>query len=171
MPWNVLPLYSVFERLTAAKMNLIRENLNILKAPVSVQNTVALGANITTTSTTPVVTSAPSYVVNITPSILTGTCNLDVWLRFNLRCSLNATAQTVRLRLDLNGGGGSTPHMTLNGDNTVIHPVTIFHRFTGVGPGLNQINLAWWTTGGTATIFSNTADANYCIGLMMVRES
>lgn len=170
MPWNFLPAYAAFERLTAGKMNLIRENLNILKAPVTDQKTIALGANITTTSTTPVGTYFPDYNVTLTPSILTGTCNLDVFARFNLRCSADGTARTVKFTYYLDGAPLGAL-LTVSGNNTVIFPIHLFHRFTGVTPGVRQVQLVWWTSGGAATIFSNTADANYCIGLMMARES
>lgn len=162
------------DRLTAANLNLwLRDNLNHLKRPQQVVNTVSKGSNITTTSASYALTDG-LFVAVITPSIISGVCDLDVTVSFALQCSTTATKQLVSFRLDLNGSpttAGAAPNFVVEGNNTVVFPVCVRFRIPNVAPGANTLNLAWKTNGGTATIYANTADTRYMEGQFAVVEA
>lgn len=160
---------------TASQFNThIRDNFDALKNLPNVTRRLSKSPNITTASLSPVIVDATLFSVVIFPSILTGTCIVDVWADFNLRCSANATAQVVKFRLDLNGVPltvGGVSNFTIEGNNTVVFPVSFYYRVGGLGPTSQTFNLLWWTTGGTATIFTDPADARHAEGQFGAKES
>lgn len=172
MPSFINKTWSPSEAPTAAQFNThIRDNFTVLKDLPYAQNTITKGSNITTTSLTATLVDA-LFIVNITPSITSGLCTIDIYTNFNLRCSSTATFQVVKFRIDMTGFPiVAVPNITVRGNSDIIHNISFYYRRTGVAPGLSTINLAWWTTGGTATIFSNPADANHAEGQFGAKES
>lgn len=160
---------------TATQFNThIRDNFTALKDLPNITRRLSKTPNITTSSLTPVVVDSPLFVAQIFPSILTGTCTIDIWANFNLRCSNNATAQVVKFRIDVNGTPitlGGVANFAAEGNNTVVFPVSFYYRVGGLGATSHTINLAWWTTGGTATIFTDPADARHAEGQFGAKES
>lgn len=157
--------YVAGDRLTTANMNLwVRDNFDALKRPQCTVNLVSKGANITTASTVAVVTDPVYFVVNLTPAISSGLCDIDVWMSFALRPSSGA-AQIVYFRLDVNGAPSTVagkPNMVVEGSSSIVFPVSYRFRLLDQPPGAKSINLAWWTSGGlTATIYANSADVRF----------
>lgn len=174
MAWTVLNPFVAYQRLTAAVMEQVRVNQNHLKNLPYQVNAITKGSNITTSSTTWVVTDSPLFVVNVTPTITTGTCSIDVWGTFPLRCSGDATVRRTYFRLDMNGTPvtvSAGPMMSFEGNSSQVYQATFFWRVVNCTPGLKTFNLAWQVSGGTATIFSNTADARYAEGQFGAKES
>ncbi|MCU0464192.1 MAG: hypothetical protein MUF38_06445 [Anaerolineae bacterium] len=160
---------------TASQFNThIRDNFDALKNLPHQLRRLSRSPNLTTSSLTPVVVDSIVFVVTVTPTITSGTCSIDVWGNFNLRCSNSATAQVVKFRIDVDGAPttlGSVANFAIEGNNTVVFPVNFYYRITGLSASAHIINLAWWTTGNTATIFTDPADARHAEGQFGAKES
>lgn len=158
MPWTTPVDFAAHERLAAAQLNAIQENLRALKSPPSQQIIRNNDAAYTTTSATLV----PVDTTNLRITLQTNGGDVMVWFLGTVDASAGTVA-TFDVRVDgttlFSDGfpGGLMSHTVSTSKVFVAFPPLIFSNLPA---GTHYFDLMWATTGGaTLRLRSDKNDA------------
>lgn len=158
--WVAPRTWSAGELVTASIMNAhVRDNLNALKTPAGGYNTLNIGADITTTSTSFVDIDATNLILTFT------TGGGDVLIGFVGTFSTSANANVY---LDIHesvagaryfGDDGLVAAFQTNTANSNYH-VSFVVRLTGLSAASHAFKLQWKVSAGTTTLYAGAGTAN-----------
>lgn len=152
MAWTTPATYATGETMTAAKMNLIRDNLLALKSPPG--GVVNITSDLTTNSTTPVDVTGASVTLTVAGTVVL------IW--FTGAIYADGTGVDVRMRFAVDGSGSSTIMLSDmgNGIGTAQDCSFIFRNL--VSAGSRTIKLQWWCgSAGNITLPGTQAVAQF----------
>lgn len=158
--WTTPRTWSTGELVTASIMNThVRDNLNALKTPAGGYNTLNLGADITTTSTS----FADVDSTNLSLTFTTGGGDVLIFFLGAVSSSANTSIYLDIYESVAAGRLGTDDGLYLVGANTVIsfiYPAVICFRATGLSAASHNFKLQWKTGSGTATMYAGAGTAN-----------
>lgn len=160
MAWTAPATYVASAVLTAANLNLVRDNLIALKDPPSnIVTNSSMPTAITTNSTT-FVDASTTYLQAVITTVATS--DIAVGATFTLNCNnVAGTYRNVYFDLMRNGtsvSGANGIHRAY-GDANMYFPVTLFWWLPAIAAGTHTIKLRWRVVG-TATALI-TLDTHY----------